>query len=192
MANFEDKLKNLLSNLGLETTIPKLWINEYFDKVIAEIDVIAETKINAIDSSETEIQKINDTRDKYIVDVNKLKEINFSYYETYKEELDKELNEIIESTKSSFIQYPKKTAIVDNQFQMKMLYYLRHLFFKTCFLVSSSQNELIGDLVLVDYHFETYQIEQIRGYISSIFKKGVFKNFYGYNTIYYSVSIVQQ
>ena len=80
MSDFENKLKNLLSFLDLETTVPRLWLNDYFDRIVNEIDVIAESKINAIsvlNPSSILIDKINKTRDILIAEINKLKEVNF-------------------------------------------------------------------------------------------------------------------
>ena len=190
MSDFENKLKNLLTFLDLETTVPRLWLNDYFDRVVSEIDVIAESKIiaiNVLNPRGNLIDKINKTRDGFIAEINKLKEINFSYYEQYKAELDTELDEIIESTKAFFIQNPKRKAMMAKQFNMKMLYYLRRLFFSTCFLVSTTQNknELIGNLIVVDYYLDGFQIEQIRSHVNS-----VAANSPEYNDIYYSVSVI--
>ena len=122
MSDFENKLKNLLSFLGLETTVPRLWLNDYFDRVVSEIDVIAESKINAINvlnPSSILIDKINKTRDRFITEINKLKEANFSYYEEYKVELNTELDEIIASTKAFFIQKIRHFQQLDPRFFVK-------------------------------------------------------------------------
>ena len=184
-AKLEAKLKNLLSNFNLETTNPKLWIDEFFNRLINKVDVVVEKKIMIKNDDEQFIFKINQTRDKFIQEINRIKNVNFQYYETYQDKLDKELEELLVWTKEYIKQYPNRKVLLERDFNMKMLYYLRHLFYCICFLIYdpevypfdyeteeeeikeikkfkyNNQIDYIGNLVIVDYYLEKCHIDEI-------------------------------
>ena len=185
-AKIEKKLKKLLSNFDLETTSPKLWIDEYFNRQIYLVHAVVETKISHKKDDESFVFEINQARDKFLQEINRIKHVNFRYYETYQDKLDKELDELLEWTKEYIKQYPNRKVMLERDFNMRMLYFLRHLFYCTCFLIFDPDVypfdykkerkqikqvrkfkynfiiDYIGNLVIVDYYLEKCQIDEIK------------------------------
>ena len=84
--------------------------------------------------------------------------------------------------------YPNRKFMLDKEFNMRMLYFLRHLFYCTCFLVYdlnvypydyknidkekninsikkfiyNNNIDYIGNLVIVDYYLEQHQLVEIK------------------------------
>ena len=185
-AKLEAKLGKLLSNFNLETTNPVFWIDEYFNRQINQVDVVAETKIAIRINDESFVFEINQKRDKFIKEINRIKNVNLDYYKTYQDKLDKELDELLEWTKEYIKQYPNRKVMLERDFNMRMLYFLRHLFYCTCFLaydpevypfdykhfendtlliknvMYNTNIDYIGNLVIVDYYFEKCQLDEIK------------------------------
>ena len=95
----KNKIRNLLLSFNLETTNPVYWIDEYFNRQINQVDVVAETKIALRINDESFVFEINQKRDKFIKEINRIKNVNLDYYKTYHDKLDKELDELLEWTK---------------------------------------------------------------------------------------------
>ena len=111
MHRVETKLKNLLLNLNLETQNPKLWIHDHFDSLINQLDIFVEKKITAKYDDEHFVSGINQTRERFINEINKLKQLNLSYYEAYQDGLDNELRELIDWSTDYILTYPTRKKL---------------------------------------------------------------------------------
>jgi len=60
---------------------PKLWIIEYFESLVQQVDIDTETLILENELNEAEIQKLNSTREYYINEIVKTQAKNLSAYE---------------------------------------------------------------------------------------------------------------
>jgi hypothetical protein len=60
---------------------PKLWLIDYFESLVQQVDIDTETLIVENDLNEAEIEKLNSTRDYYINEIVKAQAKNLSAYD---------------------------------------------------------------------------------------------------------------
>jgi hypothetical protein len=67
---------------------PKLWIIDYFESLVQQVDIDTETVILENELNEAEIQKLNSTREYYINEIVKAQAKNMSAYEKRSEKYE--------------------------------------------------------------------------------------------------------